>query len=79
MLQFRENSGRRPNGGMTTRPARKQNAAASTPTTTLIPPKHQGYLLKKKKVVGFKQVYAVLQNGHLIYYHNEYILAYILN
>lgn len=31
----------------------------------------QGYLLKKKKLFRFKEVYVVLQKGQLIYYNNE--------
>lgn len=34
--------------------------------------KYQGYLLKKKKVVGFKPYFVVLYRGNLIYYKNEY-------
>lgn len=47
------------------------NTNQTTASTTRTLAKHQGYLLRKRKFIGFKETYVVLQKGHIIYYHSD--------
>lgn len=40
--------------------------------------RYQGPLLKKRKFLGFKEYFVVLNKGYLIYYSNEYVLVFLL-
>lgn len=39
--------------------------------------KYQGYLLRKRKFLGFKEYFVVLNKGYMIYYSNEYVFKQI--
>jgi hypothetical protein len=39
--------------------------------------KYEGVLLKKRKFLGFKEYYVVLNKGTIIYYQNKYFISII--
>lgn len=41
--------------------------------------KYQGLLLKKRKFLGFKEYFVVLNKGYIIYYSNELVFVFFLH